>query len=107
MTWRSRLAYLVEEGAGHHEGAWGYRLTGALHFLCKHWKGDADVDDADVDNEDTSALKFNGTNASNADEEDDVEDEEDTDHTVALNLNGTNASNVDVDDDVPLGFKGL
>ncbi len=33
-----RLRYLVEEGAGHHELAWQWRLTGALHFLLGPWK---------------------------------------------------------------------
>jgi len=28
-----RLRFLCEEGAGHHEGAWGWRLGGALLHL--------------------------------------------------------------------------
>jgi hypothetical protein len=27
----------VEEGAGHHEGAWRWRLSGALQFLAQGW----------------------------------------------------------------------
>lgn len=33
-----RLRFLVEEGAGHHELAWQWRLTGALQFLLGPWK---------------------------------------------------------------------
>lgn len=33
----SRLKFLVEEGAGHHEGAWRWRLSGALQFLAHGW----------------------------------------------------------------------
>lgn len=32
-----RLRFLVEEGAGHHESAWQWRLTGALQFLLSPW----------------------------------------------------------------------
>lgn len=32
-----RLAYQVEQGAGHIESAWGGRLYGSLQFLCRHW----------------------------------------------------------------------
>lgn len=32
-----RLRFLVEEGAGHHELAWQWRLTGALQFLLSPW----------------------------------------------------------------------
>lgn len=32
-----RLRFLVEEGAGHHELAWQWRLTGALRFVCGPW----------------------------------------------------------------------
>ena len=34
-----RLRFLVEEEAGHHELAWQWRLTGALHFLLAPWWG--------------------------------------------------------------------
>jgi len=34
---QGRLVCQVEEGAGHHEGAWAYRLTGALRYLCAPW----------------------------------------------------------------------
>jgi hypothetical protein len=33
----SRFKFLVEEGAGHHEGAWRWRLSGALQFLAQGW----------------------------------------------------------------------
>lgn len=32
-----RMKFLVEEGAGHHEGAWRWRLSGALTFLASGW----------------------------------------------------------------------
>ncbi len=32
-----RLRFLVEEGAGHHELAWQWRLTGGLRFVCGPW----------------------------------------------------------------------
>ncbi|KAG2443453.1 hypothetical protein HXX76_001810 [Chlamydomonas incerta] len=32
-----RLRFLVEEGAGHHELAWQWRLTGAMRFLFNGW----------------------------------------------------------------------
>ncbi|KAG2443225.1 hypothetical protein HYH02_009298 [Chlamydomonas schloesseri] len=32
-----RLRFLVEEGAGHHELAWQWRLTGAMRFLFNSW----------------------------------------------------------------------
>ena len=32
-----RLRFLVEEGAGHHELAWQWRLTGALEYLLSPW----------------------------------------------------------------------
>ena len=32
-----RLAFQVDEGAGHIESAWGHRLYGSLQFLCGHW----------------------------------------------------------------------
>lgn len=32
-----RLRFQVEEGAGHHEGAWRWRLQGALQYLCGPW----------------------------------------------------------------------
>ncbi|GIL79183.1 hypothetical protein Vretimale_16716 [Volvox reticuliferus] len=32
-----RLQFLVEEGAGHHELAWQWRLTGAMRFLFSAW----------------------------------------------------------------------
>ncbi|GLC43975.1 hypothetical protein PLESTB_000215900 [Pleodorina starrii] len=32
-----RLRFLVEEGAGHHELAWQWRLTGAMRFLFSAW----------------------------------------------------------------------
>ncbi|KAG2497276.1 hypothetical protein HYH03_004860 [Edaphochlamys debaryana] len=32
-----RLQFQVEEGAGHHEGAWQWRLTGAMRFLLGPW----------------------------------------------------------------------
>jgi len=32
-----RLAFQVEEGAGHIESAWGHRLHGSLQYLCAHW----------------------------------------------------------------------
>jgi hypothetical protein len=28
-----RLKFVVDEGGGHHEGAWGWRLSGALMHL--------------------------------------------------------------------------
>ncbi|KAL6760544.1 Alpha/Beta hydrolase protein [Haematococcus lacustris] len=34
---QGRLRFLVEEGAGHHEGAWQWRLSGALRFLLAPW----------------------------------------------------------------------
>ncbi|EFJ50202.1 hypothetical protein VOLCADRAFT_89088 [Volvox carteri f. nagariensis] len=33
----NRLRFLVEEGAGHHELAWQWRLTGAMRFLFSAW----------------------------------------------------------------------
>lgn len=35
-----RLRFLVEEGAGHHEKAWAWRLSGALTFLLSPWWGE-------------------------------------------------------------------
>ena len=32
-----RLAFQIEEGAGHIESAWGHRLRGSLQFLLSHW----------------------------------------------------------------------
>lgn len=32
-----RFIFQVEEGAGHHELAWAWRLTGALRFLLSPW----------------------------------------------------------------------
>jgi hypothetical protein len=32
-----RLRFLVDQGAGHHELAWQWRLTGALQFLLAPW----------------------------------------------------------------------
>jgi len=32
------LAVQVDEGAGHVESAWGFRLGGSLQFLCGHWQ---------------------------------------------------------------------
>ena len=32
-----RLQFLVEDGAGHHELAWQWRLTGAMRFLFNPW----------------------------------------------------------------------
>jgi len=32
-----RFKFLVEEGAGHHEGAWRWRLSGALQFSAQGW----------------------------------------------------------------------
>lgn len=37
MRGPQRLRFLVEEGAGHHELAWKWRLTGALQFLLAPW----------------------------------------------------------------------
>jgi len=34
---QGRLLFQVQEGAGHHEGAWQWRLTGALRFLLAPW----------------------------------------------------------------------
>lgn len=33
----NRQMFQVETGAGHHEGAWGYRLTGSLTWLLESW----------------------------------------------------------------------
>lgn len=33
----SRLQFVVEEGAAHHEVAWQGRLGGALKFVCGPW----------------------------------------------------------------------
>jgi hypothetical protein len=33
----SRFMFWVDEGAGHHEGAWRWRLNGALRFLAQGW----------------------------------------------------------------------
>jgi hypothetical protein len=33
----SRFSFWVDEGAGHHEGAWRWRLNGALRFLAQGW----------------------------------------------------------------------
>lgn len=33
----SRMQLLVEDGAGHHELAWQWRLTGAMRFLLSAW----------------------------------------------------------------------
>ncbi|KAF6258832.1 Alpha/Beta hydrolase protein [Scenedesmus sp. NREL 46B-D3] len=33
----SRFMFWVDEGAGHHEGAWRWRLSGALRFLSQGW----------------------------------------------------------------------
>jgi len=32
-----RLAFQVQQDAGHIESAWGHRLYGSLQFLCGHW----------------------------------------------------------------------
>jgi hypothetical protein len=32
-----RFRFIVDEGAGHHEGAWQWRLGGALRFLAQDW----------------------------------------------------------------------
>ena len=32
-----RLAFQIEEGGGHHESAWSWRLKGALEYLLKPW----------------------------------------------------------------------
>lgn len=37
MRGPQRLQLLVEEGAGHHEKAWAWRLSGALTFLLSPW----------------------------------------------------------------------
>ena len=37
--------YIIDEGAGHHESAWGYRLYDALKFLGEPWsEGTAGAD---------------------------------------------------------------
>ena len=33
------MRFLVEDGAGHHELAWQWRLTGAMLFLLTPWWG--------------------------------------------------------------------
>ena len=38
MRGPQRLAFQVEEGAGHHEKAWAWRLSGALLFLLAPWR---------------------------------------------------------------------
>lgn len=40
MRGPGRLRFLVEEGAGHHEKAWAWRLSGALTFLLSPWWGE-------------------------------------------------------------------
>lgn len=40
MRGPQRLRFLVEEGAGHHEKAWAWRLSGALTFLLSPWWGE-------------------------------------------------------------------